>query len=154
MYTMKTIIFPLLFLLTTAELSAQNSVTLSGRVLDSGTREPLPECNIYLSDFNYGTVTDSLGKFELRIPVSESGEFLIASFVGYLKYSIKVSEIRVQPVNIAMDIEFKLLDEIIIRENAGTGRFDLSDLPWNYPEMDPDYADSESPEVKWSFIPR
>lgn len=144
---MKTLSISLLIMLTFGTVSAQNYVTLSGKVFDSGTQKPLPECNVYLSDFNYGTVTDSLGRFTLRIPARESDEYLIISFVGYLKNSIKASEINGNSVHIYMNPEIKLLEEITIRESNAVSMNDISDLPWDYREIDQDNAAVESPEV-------
>ena len=144
MYIMKTFIIYLLFMLTYGTLSAQNYVTLTGNVFDAGNNRPLQDCEIYLSGFNYGTFTDSLGHFELRIPVSVSNQYLIASFVGYRKYSIQVKDITGSSEEIPMAPETKLLDELIIKENPG---ITVSGLPWDYREIDLDYAAIESPEV-------
>ena len=154
MQIMKTLIIPLLVLLSTWTLSAQSSVTLSGKVFDSGTQNPLPECNVYLSDFNYGTITDSLGNYILRIPAVETDQYLIISYVGYLKYSIKISEITSMPFIIYMNPEIKMLDEIIVRGEKGISLYDISDIPWNYREIDQDYAKPESPEIFLSSNPR
>lgn len=76
---MKFIAALLLFVLPTAAL-AQNSVT--GQVIDSLTRKPVPFANIYFAGTTIGTMSREDGSFELTgFP---SGKYdLTASFVGY-----------------------------------------------------------------------
>jgi hypothetical protein len=56
--------FPLLILL--ASVSPLSSQALRGTVVQKDTRVPLASVNVFLKDTKYGTVTDSLGQFELK----------------------------------------------------------------------------------------
>ena len=44
----------------------QEIYTVNGKVIDAGTREPLPFVNIVINDGNTGGTTDIDGKFMLR----------------------------------------------------------------------------------------
>jgi hypothetical protein len=56
--------FPLLVVL--ASVSPLSSQVLRGTVIQKDTRIPLASVNVFLKDTKYGTVTDSLGQFELE----------------------------------------------------------------------------------------
>ena len=55
--------YPLLVLLASA--STLCSQSLRGTVIQKDTRIPLASVNVFLKDTKFGTVTDSLGRFEL-----------------------------------------------------------------------------------------
>ena len=60
----------------------QEIYTVNGKVIDAGTREPLPFVNIVINDGNTGGTTDIDGKFMLRS--SQRIHSLRFSYVGYL----------------------------------------------------------------------
>ncbi len=104
----------LLFILLTGYASAQSYVTLTGKVLESQSNKPLPDCNVFLSGLAYGTFTDDNGIFTLRIPNSRLNEFLVVSYVGYLRYSIKAGEITGKFETICMKDDEKILHDLVI----------------------------------------
>ncbi|MBL7138891.1 MAG: carboxypeptidase-like regulatory domain-containing protein, partial [Bacteroidales bacterium] len=69
------ILFPVLY------LCSQSSYTISGRVVDSKTSEPLAFVHIVINQSNYGGTTDIDGKFRFRYfqPIRS----LRLSYVGY-----------------------------------------------------------------------
>jgi len=78
------IVFLYLFLcFSYSPLISQNDFTVSGRVLDSKTREPLAFVNIVINESNYGGTTDIDGKFRFRY--SRPIQSLALSYVGYYK---------------------------------------------------------------------
>ena len=75
---MKRLLFALLSLIP-AILYGQNTIT--GYVVDSKTREPLPSATVYINGTTKGTTTDKDGRFELKdvsFPTT-----VVFSFVGY-----------------------------------------------------------------------
>ena len=75
---MKRLLFALLSLIP-AVLYGQNTIT--GYVVDSKTREPLPFATVYINGTTKGTTTDNDGRFELKdvsFPTT-----VVFSFVGY-----------------------------------------------------------------------
>ena len=75
---MKRLLFALLSLIP-AILYGQNNIT--GYVVDSKTREPLPSATVYINGTTKGTTTDQDGRFELKdvsFPTT-----IVFSFVGY-----------------------------------------------------------------------
>lgn len=69
----------LLFLLTETSLSAQ---ILTGSVLDSKTREPIINANVYLEGTSYFTITDVDGHFSLPVKKAINAK-LIISHISY-----------------------------------------------------------------------
>ena len=62
---------------------------ISGKVIDSSTRESLPGVNILVKGTSIGTATDPKGNYSLSIP--SPNDTLIFSFIGY--------QTRIEPVN-------------------------------------------------------
>ena len=78
---------------------------LSGKVIDSQTHEPLSYATVYLNGTTKGTITDSLGCFEIRnvkFPTT-----VVISFVGY---KTQVHELSRHPGG--MMIELKQADNL------------------------------------------
>lgn len=77
-------IFPLAIFLILISISgfAQTTGTITGKVTDSKTGEPLPFCNVFINNTTLSTVTDFDGSYSLaNVP---EGEVEVAfSFIGY-----------------------------------------------------------------------
>ncbi|MBK7652709.1 MAG: carboxypeptidase-like regulatory domain-containing protein [Flammeovirgaceae bacterium] len=77
-----------ILLLTPAIIHGQS---ISGKVVDSKTAEPLQFANVFLNNTTIGTVTDADGGFNL-IYIKELGTYeLVFSFVGYETIKRKVN---------------------------------------------------------------
>ena len=72
--------FLFLFLFINILVQAQN-YSVSGKVIDSETKEALAFVNIIINESNYGTCTDIDGKFEIKssVPV----DYIRLTYVGY-----------------------------------------------------------------------
>ncbi len=81
----KLLIFFSVFLLF--KVNAQS--TLSGRIADAKTHEPLPGVNVYIQELSAGNVSDNSGHYQLtNLP---KGTFLVSySFVGYETVTQKI----------------------------------------------------------------
>ncbi len=79
----RTCLFLLLFVYA---FSAQSQYTISGKVINADTKEPVPLAAVFLSHTSFGVTTDADGRFRLkRIP---QGRFeLIVSLVGFGTYT-------------------------------------------------------------------
>ena len=85
--------FLFLFLFINILVQAQN-YSVSGKVIDSETKEALAFVNIIINESNYGTCTDIDGKFEIKssVPV----DYIRLTYVGY---EGKIFNIDDQPKN-------------------------------------------------------
>ena len=77
------------------------SATISGRITDSESREPLPGVNVLIKNTTQGTVTDIDGSFSIQ---AAPDDVLVFSFIGYLTEEY--------PVGDQTNIEFSLVPDI------------------------------------------
>ena len=102
-------LFLTLFFFSTSILLGQTKGTITGKVIDKLTREPLPGVNILVIDTNIGDATKTDGSF--RIGNIEVGTYRVrASFVGY--NSIVKTDVVVNPAK-ENYIEFELIESSI-----------------------------------------
>ncbi|MBT9392689.1 carboxypeptidase-like regulatory domain-containing protein [Hymenobacter sp. NST-14] len=108
----------LLILLLLPLLTARAQAPVSGVVLDSVTRQPLPFGTVFLANTTLGTTTDEAGRFRFgQVP---AGRYeVVASYLGY--------QLRRQPLTVtttAQELTFRLppaanaLGEVVIRPHA------------------------------------
>lgn len=110
----KYLIICLLFLGLSINASAQETVEVTGTVLDKN-REPLIGVNISVSDVpGLGTVTDVDGKFKIKM---EAYRRLIFTYVGYNKIEVLIKEQRVVDVTM-QESDASILNEVVV---TGTG---------------------------------
>ena len=71
-------------------LTAQSTISISGKVLDRTTNKPLPFATVSISNNSIGTICNANGEFKLLIPASKEYGQLKASYLGYEKQSIDI----------------------------------------------------------------
>ena len=101
-----------IFLLACLKASAQTA-TLSGRVVDSESREALPFTNVFVNNTTIGTAADANGAFRLSGIPAGPGE-IVFSFVGYQLFKLRVD---LKPGQI-MQTEVRLIADGKILENV------------------------------------
>jgi hypothetical protein len=106
---MKKAFFAIGFLLTLDSASAQFVVT--GRVLDSATREPLSPASVYCQNTTIGTVSTRDGEFSISL--KSGGYDLVFSFTGYQTQTVRVKENN--HLEVLMVKEDKSMSEVIIK---------------------------------------
>lgn len=75
-------------------LSAIAFRNIKGLIIDGKSRRPLAFSNIFLLNKSIATISNSNGRFELKIPLEEHvNDTLGVSFIGYKLFTIPVSEI-------------------------------------------------------------
>lgn len=91
-------------------LKAQN--TLKGRVLEYGTKAPIPYASIFLTNTTLGVTADEEGKFSLKIP---DGSFdVIVRMLGYesVNFSINTNELPASGYQVQLNTMDQELEEI------------------------------------------
>lgn len=78
---------------------AQNEFIIKGTVVDANTMETLPFANVFVANTTFGTSTDSIGNYELKLPSSGSYD-LIISFMGYETFARSVRFIKPNTVEL------------------------------------------------------
>ena len=75
------LIIAIFFLGIALNASAQTKVTITGKVTDSQTQQPLIGANVFIEALNMGASSDAEGKFSFNVP---PGKYIVsASYIGY-----------------------------------------------------------------------
>ena len=94
--------------LMTSVAFAQN-ITVTGRVTDSNTNEPVPFAGVYVEGTTNGTNTDADGMYTLTVP---SNAVLVFSSIGYEDAQVAVA--GKERVNVMLNPDAESLDETIV----------------------------------------
>jgi len=104
------------FFLFISLVHAQNSGSLSGRILDLQSQQPLPGATLILEGTGIGVVTDEEGYFTINeIPYKSYN--VIASFLGYESetlYNVIVKSVGNRPILFELEEVAETLDEVVI----------------------------------------
>lgn len=95
---------------------ATQQVTISGKITDEKSREPLVGVSVNVKDIKAGTVTNTEGKFELTIP---AGQHVLS--VTYINFEERVIDLEVYENGIlALELEETptLLDEVVVTDRS------------------------------------
>lgn len=90
--------------------------TVSGKVVDSATKEPLAFASVFCQNTTQGTTTNKEGSFHLSL--KEGGYDLVITYTGYRSQLIRVSpEMKQTALEIALVKEEKSIEEVVIRSS-------------------------------------
>jgi CarboxypepD_reg-like domain/TonB-dependent Receptor Plug Domain len=92
-------------------------LTISGRVVDSRTAEPIPQVNIQVSDSRYNTSTDGAGYFKIELAAPGAYLFSLSS-VNYDPEAISLMVYESGELNVDLEKETRILDEVIIEAGS------------------------------------
>ena len=89
---------------------SKDSTTVSGRITDAKTGEPLPGAHVTVKGTANGTISDSDGKYALT--VEEQNAALVFASIGYASQEAPIGSRSV--IDIQMAIASKQLDEVVV----------------------------------------
>jgi hypothetical protein len=119
-------------------VSAQNSISLKGKVIDEIANAPVESATVYLSDTKDSTVigytiTDKYGKFDFKTKKINKPVFLKVSFIAYQDYKIEIknSEADKDFGRIILKREVKSLEEVVVKSQAPPIRIKKDTLEFN-----------------------
>ena len=111
----------ILFSLTVFCAEAQK-ITLSSKVQDKDTFEPLSYASVWIKGKTIGTITNLQGEFDFHIPTEYRNEILVVSMIGYENFEIPVwSMLESKPATIDMIKSLTMLQEVVISSDSLTG---------------------------------
>lgn len=90
-------------------------VTLSGKVIDADTHEPLPAASVFAQNTTRGTTTDSSGKFSLYL--DKGGYELVFSFTGYDSKTISVQGNSNEDLTVELKKSDNSMSEVVIKSS-------------------------------------
>ncbi len=98
----------LLFLQQAVPTFAQDEITITGKVIDDLSQEPIPFANVYLKGTTRGVTSDFDGKFLFK--TERLSDTLVVSVVGYKTVEKLLGEQAEQTVNFRIEREDQLLE--------------------------------------------
>ncbi|WP_172826832.1 DUF5686 and carboxypeptidase-like regulatory domain-containing protein [Flammeovirga sp. SJP92] len=105
-----------LFLLISINTFCQNSIKVTGQIIDQQTNETIPYASVYIEGTTIGTLSDMDGNFTVNVPLPANKKVLIASFMGYSTQKKRLNEKNVRnKITIKLKTSAKELDEVVIR---------------------------------------
>jgi hypothetical protein len=93
----------------------QSQIVISGKILDSASREPLQGASVFAQNTTLGTITDQEGNFSISL--KSGGYELIFSFTGYINQDIRITENKNEQLEILLVKEDKTMGEVIIQSS-------------------------------------
>ena len=91
---------------------AQQTITISGTIVDAVTGEPVIGANVLVKGTTNGTSTDFDGKFSLEAP---AGATLVVSYIGYVNHEVKATS---APMTIRIKEDTQNLEEVVLLVTA------------------------------------
>lgn len=110
---LKKILFSLIYILLVSKLGFGQTFTITGKVTDATTGEPIPFANVYFKNLHKGTSTNFEGFYKLV--VNQTEDSLTARYLGFHTRSKPVTQDPVQIINFQLDPAIVELQEVVIR---------------------------------------
>jgi hypothetical protein len=85
--------------------------TLTGRILDSATRQPVPRASITIVGTNRGTLSDTAGRFHLTLPAR--AQRVKISATGYAPVMLPVDSGNA-PLTVLLSVSYVSLQQVVI----------------------------------------
>lgn len=96
-------------------IPAFTQFSVTGKVVDSASKEPLPGASVFCQNTTLGTITNKQGEFSLNLKAG--GYELIISYTGYQTKLIRINSNETNSLNIDMSKEDKSMSEVVIKSS-------------------------------------
>jgi CarboxypepD_reg-like domain len=116
-------------------LTAQK-VTISGKVIDKETNEPLPYASVGLAGKSLATITNLQGEFDFHLSNEPTSSILVVSMLGYKTYEATLGSLLLESLVIKMEKTNFLLQPIVVSDSLTGGdilSIAISRIDNNYP---------------------
>ncbi len=141
----------ILCLLVVQNTALAQRITISGKIVDKETKEPLVFASLGIKGKPIGTITNLQGEFDFHIPAEFRNEMLSIAMLGYKNYEAPAwTLLDINPLVIEVEKSSQVLDEVIVSDSLLGGdimRIALSRIEQNYP-MDPYLMDGFYRDIK------
>ena len=138
-------------------ISVAQSLTISGRVIDAKTGEPLVYATVALKNEPFGTITNLAGDFDFHVPKEYGQSQIVISTLGYVNFSISVNyAINQEKLLVFLEPGHIVLDEVLVVESLSAEnllRIAIANIEKNYPmspvDMDGFYRETKKVDGKY-----
>lgn len=133
----------LLFFLSTINCLSQSYVienyyTFQGVVKSAKDSSAIESAHIYIRETSVGTITNSMGEFELKLPLDLIPSEVIFSSIGFKTASISINNLNQNESIIFLDPFYQILDEVVVNSLRTDSSWyflvqAINFIPANYP---------------------
>ena len=126
----------LLCALSTFAVTAQK-LTVSGKVVDKETREPLPFASVGILGKSIGTVTNLQGEFDFHLNSEFKDNIFAINMLGYRTFEAPVWALLTDSLVIQIEKSTVILDEVVVSDSLKGGdilHIALLKIDENYPK--------------------
>lgn len=106
-------IYIILFFFFWSVVSFSQNYTITGKVFDAESKEPLPFVPVLIKGTTVGATTDFDGNYS--ITTSKMGDSIVSSYVGYKKLTRAIKRGENQTINMPMVLEGVNLLEVVVK---------------------------------------
>lgn len=107
----------LFLLLASAPLAAwSQGITISAKVVDRETNEPLGYASVGLKSIAIGTISNEQGEFDFHLPAEYRNDFMVISMLGYKNFEAPVWSMVNEGQVIKMEKSPIVLKEVVISD--------------------------------------
>src|SRR5664279_417050 len=139
---LKLILLPLVAVLCTNYSAAQNTVTVTGRVTDPETGNPLSNVSVIVKGTTNGVVTNETGNYTISAP---AGTTLVFTYLTNTPEQVKVT--KSGTVNVSISLKPKSLDEVVVIGYGSRKKKDVTGAVTTVTTKDIEKSTSLSPEL-------
>ena len=118
-------------------ITAAQKVTVSGKVVDKETREPLPFASVGILGKSIGTVTNLQGEFDFHLNSVFKDNIFAINMLGYKTFEAPVWSLLTDSLIIQLEKSTVVLDEVVVSDSLKGGdilHIALSRIDENYPK--------------------
>ena len=87
-----------------------------GSILDSKTKNELIFASITVSGTSISTISNSEGKFSIKIPTEKQNSSLIISFLGYKNQVVPIKELKPEKNVLYLEPSNTILEEVVVKK--------------------------------------
>jgi CarboxypepD_reg-like domain len=98
-----------------AAFAQTKEYTVRGRVVDAASKNPLNNASVFCQNTTLGTLTDSAGRFRLKVP--NGGYDLVATYTGYESGSVRISTDDKDSVVLELKVKDKAMEAVVIQSS-------------------------------------
>lgn len=93
-------------------LKAQEKFTITGKVVDSATQQPLKGASVFCQNTTFGVITGTEGEFSLTLP--RGGYDLIVSYTGFQSGEQRINASNLEPLSFQLLPKDKSMESVTV----------------------------------------
>lgn len=108
----KSVLLFLVFLASISGVYAQEQFTVTGKVIDATSQQPLNGASVFCQNTTFGVITKENGEFTIKLP--RGGYDLVVSYTGYQSAEQRISTATTAPLQLEMKAKDKSMETVTV----------------------------------------